>query len=126
MHQRNSISNSSRCTLVLAMAMVILTACQTASTVDWNSRIGNYTYNQAVADLGPPDKSARLSDGKRVAEWIKHSSSGGVSVGVGAGSYGSRSSVGVGQSMTLPTGHDHVFRLVFGPDDKLTSWSTGY
>ena len=123
MPENISPSRASRCSLVLALAMLILTACQTTPKVDWNSRIGNYTYDQAVTELGPPDKSAKLSDGNRVAEWVHHSAGSSVSFGAGSGFYGSHSSVGVGQSMTVPTAHDHVFRLVFGPDDKLSSWS---
>ena len=125
MHQRNSISNSNRCGLVLLMAMLILTACQTASTVDWNSRIGSYTYDQAVAELGPPDRSAKLSDGKTVADWIKHASGGGFSFGVGTGFYGSHSAVGVGQSMSTAPG-DRLLHLVFGPDNKLVQCFKNY
>ena len=92
--------------------------------VDWNSRIGNYTYNQAVAELGPPDKSAKLSDGKTVAQWIKHSSSG-VSFGLGTGFYGGHGGVGVGQSVGTGYG-DKVLRLIFDPDNKLLEWKKNY
>ena len=86
--------------------------------MDWNSRIGNYTYDQAVTELGPPDKMAQLSDGKTVADWIKHSHGGGMSFGVGTGFYGSHSAVGTGVGTS--TGYpDRVLRLTFGPDGKL-------
>ena len=98
--------------------------CKSTPKVDWSSRVGNFTYDQAVAELGPPDKSAKLTDGSTVADWIKHSG-GGVSFGVGTGFYGSHSAVGVGQS--VGTGyHDKVLRLTFGADQKLVSWSKNY
>jgi len=38
--------------------------------IDWTARMGNYTFDQAVKDFGPPDKSAKLSDGTTVADWL--------------------------------------------------------
>ena len=82
--------------------------------------MGVFTYDQAVAEMGPPDKSAQLSDGSPVAEWfIKPNSS--MSFGVGTGFYGGSTAVGVGQSVrTSPSGQ--YLRLTFGPDGKLTQW----
>jgi len=95
--------------------------CKSTPKADWNSRVGNYTYDQAVTDIGPPDKSTKLSDGKTVADWIKHHSGGGLSFGVGTGYVGGNSAVGGGVGTS--TGyHDHVLRLTFGPDNKLVSW----
>src|SRR5436309_345984 len=110
--------------LVLALLVFALAGCQSAPKIDWNSRVGAYTYDQAVSDLGPPDKSAKLSDGKTVAEWITRRS-GGMSFGFGTGVYGSHSAVGVGQSIGTGAG-DRVLRLVFGADNKLASWSKNY
>jgi hypothetical protein len=104
--------------VLLAMLSFIFAGCKSTPRVDWNSRIGNYTYNQAVEELGPPDKMAKLSDGKTVADWIKHSHGGGMSFGVGTGFYGSHT--GVGTSVGTSTGYpDQVLRLTFGPDGKL-------
>ena len=30
-------------------------SCASSKKIDWNSRVGNYTYDQAVSDMGPPD-----------------------------------------------------------------------
>jgi hypothetical protein len=110
--------------LLLVVLGSTLSACKSTPKVDWNSRVGNYTYDQAVAELGPPDKSAKLSDGNTVADWIKHSG-GGVSFGLGTGYSSGHSAVGVGQS--VGTGYaDKVLRLTFGPDHKLISWSNNY
>ena len=50
-------------------AVLLLAGCVTPG-IDWASRVGHYTYDQAVMDFGPPDKTARLSDGSTVVEWL--------------------------------------------------------
>jgi hypothetical protein len=105
--------------VLLAMLGLLFAGCQSTPKVDWNSRIGTYTYDQAVAELGPPDKTAKLSDGRTVADWVKHSHGGGLSFGVGTGFYGGHTAVGTGVGTS--TGYpDRVLRLTFGPDGKLT------
>lgn len=58
----------SRLTLVAALAL-LLAGCATQK-VDWAARTGNYTFDQAVVEFGPPDKQAKLTDGTVVAEWL--------------------------------------------------------
>jgi len=53
------------------LAALALAGCVT-QTIDWSARVGNYTYDQAVTELGPPDKSAKLTDGTVVADWLTH------------------------------------------------------
>ena len=53
------------------LAALLLAGCMTQKT-DWAARIGNYTHDQAVVELGPPDKSAKLTDGTVVADWLTH------------------------------------------------------
>ena len=96
--------------------------CKSTPKVDWDSRVGNYTYDQAVAELGPPDKMAKMTDGNTVADWITRSRGGGFSFGVGTGVSGGHGAVGVGQSVSTGYG-DHVLRLIFGSDNRLLSWS---
>jgi hypothetical protein len=48
----------------------MLAGCATTPKVDWTTRIGTYTYDQTVREMGPPDRSAELSDGSVVAEWL--------------------------------------------------------
>ena len=106
--------------LALVLVGCLLAGCASTPKADWDSRIGNFTYDQAVAEKGPPEKSSKLSDGSTVAEWfIKRSSR--VSFGVGTGFYSGGSSVGVGQTVgTSPSGQ--YLRLTFGADGKLTKW----
>jgi hypothetical protein len=124
MKARASFLHAVRLGMTLALLSFVCAGCKTTPKVDWNSRVGNYTYDQAVAELGPPDKTATLSDGKTVAEWITHRS-GGSGLSVGTGFYGSRTGVGVSQSMG--SGYsDRILRLTFGPDKNLVSWTKNY
>jgi hypothetical protein len=112
-------------TLLFAAAGLMFTGCRTTPRVDWNNRVGTYTYDDAVAELGPPDKTATTSDGKLVADWITRYSGGGLSFGVGTGRSSGNSAVGVGVGSS--TGYqDKVLRLTFGPDHKLIAWSKNY
>lgn len=52
-------------------ALLFLTGCAT-QRVDWAGRVGTYTYDEAIMDYGPPEKTAKLSDGSTVAEWLTH------------------------------------------------------
>jgi hypothetical protein len=110
---------------ILALVSVFLTGCQSTPPVDWSSRVGTYTYDQAVTDLGPPDKQTKLDDGKTVAEWITHRSGGsGLSLGTGFFSGGGGSAVGVGVGQSIGSGYpDKVLKLTFGTDHKLVAWS---
>ena len=102
------------------LSSLLLSGCASTPRVNWDARIGNFNYDQAVVEMGPPDKSTKLTDGSTVAEWfIKHASS--VSFGFGTGFYSGGSSVGVGQTIgTAPSGE--YLRLSFGADGKLTKW----
>lgn len=106
---------------LLLAAGLLTTGCSSTPKVDWNSRVGNYTYDQAVAELGPPDKSAKLTDGQTVADWITaHRQGSSVSVGTGFGlGYG-----GVGVGQTIGGGYsERILRLTFGADGKLAAWT---
>jgi len=109
--------------VILFLAVAFIAGCKTMPQVDWNSRVGAYTYNQAVADMGQPDKQAKLNDGKTVDQWITLHGNNGFFVGggYGSGSYG----VGSGQNLGQ-TYKDHVLELTFGPDGKLVSWAKNY
>jgi hypothetical protein len=105
----------------LALAGLVLAGCVTTSKTDWPARVGNYTYDQAVAELGPPDKYTTLTDGTVVADWLtRHAQT-----------------VGAPEPYLLPPGTyfgpltpmysettvpDQYLRLTFGPDGKLKSW----
>lgn len=107
----------------LALFALLLNGCATTPKIDWNARIGNYTYDQAILELGPPDKVAPLSDGRRVADWL-------VSRGYAQGFV---PTVGPYYAYPYfygppavyysePPSPDRYLRLTFGPDGKLISW----
>jgi len=109
---------------ILALAAVLITGCKTTKPIDWNSRVGTYTFDQAVTDFGPPDKQTTLSDGKLVAQWITHRY-GGSSFSVGTGFYTGGVGVGVGQT-TGSAYPDRILTLTFGTNQMLAAYSKNY
>ena len=56
-------------TILLALfAALAFAGCATGPKIDWAARVGHYTYDQAVLELGPPDKVAKLNNGVIVAK----------------------------------------------------------
>ena len=55
---------------LLGLMLLIATACTTVPKIDWDARVGSYTFDAAVKDMGPPEKSAMLADATRVADWL--------------------------------------------------------
>lgn len=100
--------------LAIAVLLIASVACKTLSPTDWDARVGTFTFDDAVKELGPPDKSATLTDGTRVAEWM-------VIRGWNAPTF-----------HTFPDGRiirtdgsrgpDRWLRLTFPPDGKLSEW----
>ena len=106
--------------LAIKLAALLLAGCVTQQ-IDWAARVGNYTYDQAVLELGPPDKSAKLTDGTVVADWLTHHAQ----------------TVVVPEPYFAPPGcyfgpltpmrtetylPAQYLRLTFGPDGKLKRW----
>lgn len=113
---------------LLALTIAFIAGCKTTPPVDWNARVSNYTYDQAVTELGPPDKQASLTDGQTVAKWVTHRS-GGTSIGVGtgffSGGYGGGSAVGVGMGQNIGN-PDRILTLTFSTNKVLSAWSKNY
>lgn len=98
----------------LLAGLLLFAGCATTK-IDWQSRVGAYTFDQAVLDFGPPDKSAVLTDGTRVAEWLTHRSR---NTGSYIGAVGGGGLVHV-MSDTTP---DYFLRLSFDPNGKLQAF----
>jgi len=93
-------------------------------SIDWGSRIGMYTYEEALTELGQPDVMGESSEGK-IAEWVLRRSPGvSFGIGLGTGSYGHHTStgVGVGTSVSPPPGGEYL-HLRFDKDGKLAEWT---
>ena len=107
--------------MVLALLATLLFAGCVTGKIDWAVRVGQYTRDQAILDLGPPDKSAKLSDGTVVAEWLTQSSR--VIVApepyfLPRGDYFGPATPGYTETY-VPA---YFLRLTFGPDGTLKSW----
>jgi hypothetical protein len=96
-----------------------LAGCATPR-VDWAARIGHYTYEQAVADLGAPEKEEKLADGGRVGEWL--TDRGYTYVEEGPGRYGPFYAT-YPKTYTAPS---RYLRLTFGTDSRLKGWKRVY
>lgn len=102
------------------LTVLLVAGCTTKPKVDWNSRVGSYTYDQAVIELGPPDRLTEISEGRKVADWVTGRTSS-PRFSVGFGSYGGSGGVGVGTG----TGGDpieKILRLTFDKDGNLAQW----
>ncbi len=104
---------------IVACFCLMVAGCAT-TRVDWAARIGHYTYEQAVTDLGPPDKQAKLADGSVVAEWLTNR--GYVYSYATPGPYGPFYPDYV-NTYTAPS---QFLRLTFGPNGQLTAWKKIY
>jgi hypothetical protein len=107
--------------LLLAALVMLSAGCASTPKPDWDKRVGNFTFDDAVKELGPPVASTQLQDGTTVAEWFLKAGAQ-MSFGFGMSSYGGGGgAVGVGHSVTAPP-KGHFLRLTFGPDGKLQRW----
>ena len=108
---------------VFLMAIALISGCATTKPVNWDSRVGHYTYDQAVTELGPPARQARLSDGKVVSKWFVQPPVA-PRINSGMSNYGNN---GFGAGQTIGTSrNDHMLQLTFGTNGKLTAWSKNY
>lgn len=100
--------------------MVILIAgCATVHT-DWNARIGHYTFDDAVKELGLPDRQAKLSTGQLVAEWVtRYPMNNTVYVMPGIYGYGPG---GGFITSTSPGYYESVLQLTFETNNVLSAW----
>ena len=106
---------------IVNLCLGLLLAGCASPKIDWNRRVGVYNYDQAVAELGPPDKQARLSDGSTVAEWLTRRGYSGGSVGFMYG-YGYPYYYHPWYHYYDPPSPDYFIRLTFGPDAKLEAY----
>ena len=106
--------------VILALAVAFLTGCATPPPVNWDSRVGHYTYAQAVTDFGPPDRQARLSDGKAVYKWFVQPLVA-PRFNSGMSYYGS---TGFGAGQTPGGGYSNqMLQLTFDTNGTLNAWS---
>ena len=107
--------------LLAAVALAFFAGCMTPQ-VNWNARVGHYTLDQAVVELGPPDKQAKLTDGRIIAEWVTRYNTGGTVV-IGAGFYHHYPGSAAFIQTPGPNYYEQTLRLTFGADQILSTWS---
>jgi hypothetical protein len=92
--------------------------------IDWGGRIGTYTYEEALTELGEPDVISQSSEGT-IAEWVLQRSPN-VTFGFGFGGvgFGHHTSTGVGVGTTVsPPPSGEYLHLRFDKDGKLAEWT---
>ena len=105
------------------LAIALVSGCATTKPVNWDSRVGHYNYDQAVAELGPPARQARLSDGKLVCKWFAQAPVGPRFNG-GMSAYGNN---GFGAGQTIGSGYNNqTLQLTFDTNNTLAAWSKNY
>lgn len=107
----------------VALFLVLLfTGCASTPKVDWNKRVGAFTYDQAVIEMGPPNRSSKLTDGSTVAEWLQQlRPRAGMTFGARTGFTTGGVGIGVGQTVS-PAQKGQYLRLTFDQAGKLTNW----
>ena len=111
--------------LLTLLAALMFAGCATGPKIDWAARVGHYTYDQAVLELGPPDKVAKLNNGIVVANWITHQGYS-YTTTTGAGVYGAYPGTVVVPAYSQSYSPTYYLRLTFGADGKLTDWKKYY
>lgn len=109
-------------TVGLILLGLWLGGCAT-QRVDWSARVGNYTFDQAISEIGPPDKQAKLTDGTIVAEWMTQQGYQQIAP-IGGYHYHGPYRYYYPAPPVYVSGYapSYYLRLTFAPDGKLTAW----
>jgi hypothetical protein len=108
---------------ILLLAITLVTGCATTKPVDWDSRVGHYTYTQAISEFGLPNRQTKLSDGKVVSKWFVQPPVG-PRFNSGMSYYGN---TGFGAGQAIGSGlNSQMLQLTFGTNGTLIDWSKNY
>jgi len=108
--------------VVCSLAALLFAGCASPKpSINWNSRVGHYTYQQALMEFGQPDRQTQLVDGKTEYRWFAEPHV--PPVNSGMANYGN-----TGFTANQNTGPDYsrYLQLTFGPNGVLTDWSKNY
>ena len=100
--------------LIAATFILLLAAGCATKRVDWDSRMGYFSYDDVVLEMGPPENIAQLSDGSRVGDWLTFRGRGGRGGTVFLGH-------GYAYQMNDFEDPDYYMRLTFNPEGRLTA-----
>ena len=107
---------------------LVLAGCATTPEVNWDSRIGSYTFQQAQKEQGEPDQILRFNDGTFVAEWLQGQTYSGPPTTAASGSYGPRHTwvdrEGM-ESLARAARQTRYLHLTFSAENRLLRWDKG-
>ena len=99
--------------------------CQALQQVDWDGRVGQFSYEQAVAELGGPVGETKLPGGMRRAEWVTNSGASSGRSLVGAGFQHRSMGVVPLEPTEIYRLRDRYLRLTFDRAGRLVAWENG-
>lgn len=111
----------------LLLAGLMTWGCASKPSADWAGRVGSYSFNDAVRELGEPEQLVTLPDGGREADWLLRRGTSGSSAQA-TWRMGDISTIGTFRDTQLgpdwkksrPATPDRLLRLTFGADAKLS------
>ena len=104
--------------LCLGLLVLVVGGCAT-NKINWAERIGTYSFDQVVLELGPPDKQAKLTDGTIVAEWLTRRGANHLYSSAGYYPYWGYTAFPTYLETYTP---DSFLRLTFDPAGMLKAW----
>lgn len=107
------------------VAALLLLGCVTPSSVVWDKRVGTYSWDDALAEFGPPDRVTNLTGGVKAAEWIE-SRTKATSLAPPPPSYTRGETLESSGTYYGRRAPDKILRLSFAPDGKLIDWYRNY
>jgi hypothetical protein len=114
---------------IRGVGMVLLflaDGCASSTKQMWNSRVGSYEKDQAIRDLGYPQKAKMLNDGTQLNEWLtRFGTRGSLFYHSGPAFEGRAFDYSV-LPWDAPQIPDEYLRLLFAPDGKLIAWDRQY
>lgn len=112
--------------VVLFFIVAFVSGCATAPSVDWSSRVGHYTYAQAVNELGPPDRQIQLMNGATEFRWSLQPATSAAGMNRTGINYNGMNN-GPGTGLNSSTGFNNRYlQLTFNANGVLTTWSKHY
>jgi hypothetical protein len=104
--------------LLLALAGITGAGCVTQDK-KWNQRVGHFTYQQAVNELGQPATRETLADGRVSVEWVSRYNTSATSPEMDSNFYEHAASFAHTDDAT----GESRLNLIFSTNNILNSWS---
>ena len=108
------------------LILFLVAGCATAPHGNWNERVGNYTFQQAVNEMGAPQDLRKAPDGTFTAQWrVRPGEPWTDAEAIDADFYSP--SLGINPvPFGIKGAPDRFIRLTFGLDGRLLKWKRLY